>query len=56
MTIYVCVKVLVVSDDAEIRRVVKTGKCVLNRLAPLTAVKQMKDLVPAFKVKILVNK
>ena len=39
------------SDDAEVRRITKTGKVVLQRLGVLTTVTDMKQLVPAFKVK-----
>ncbi len=49
----VCFQVLLVSDDAEVRQLVRSGDWVKDRLAVVTATHSMKQLVNAFKVKHL---
>ncbi len=46
----IVLQVFVVTDDAEVRKIVRCANCVEDRLAITTAVKSMKHLVPAFKV------
>ena len=41
---------MLVSDDAEVRKIVRSSQWVTERLGVLTAVRSIKHLVPAFKV------
>ena len=41
---------LLVTDDAEVRKLIRSANWVLDRLSVLTAVKTIKHLVQTFKV------